>query len=469
MSSPHEFTGPIPIVEGADRAPRETIWSPRYVWVTLGAFALIFLAAVQSLAVTTVMPAVSDALHGEALYAVAFSGTLATSVIGMVAVGAWSDRTGPVVPLYAAVGMFVAGLLIDTVAPTMEVLVLGRLVLGLGSGGQIVALYVVVARIFPAALHGRVFALFSAAWIVPSLVGPFVAGAVAEFLHWRWVFGGVAVLAVAALLMIAPRLRGINAHAEHPAEGAGRALVRRLLLAVVVAAAALGLALSGELADPWSWVVAAAALAVVGIAVVPLLPRGTLRAAPGLPSVILMRGVLAGGFFGAEVYIPKLFIDRYGWSSTFAGLGLTIAGITWALGAELSARHADRVGDRRLVLAGVGLLSSSIGLVLASAVFGWPGIVPAIAWGIGGLGMGFVYARLSVLMLAYSSPRDQGFNSSALQISDAVGSSAVIAIMGLLFLAIGPAAGFPAVFVLGILIVLLTLVPGLRMGGAGAR
>ncbi|OCG73216.1 MFS transporter [Microbacterium sediminis] len=457
------------MVEGADRAPRETIWSPRYVWVTLGAFALIFLAAVQSLAVTTVMPAVSDALHGEALYAVAFSGTLATSVIGMVAVGAWSDRTGPVVPLYAAVGMFVAGLLIDTVAPTMEVLVLGRLVLGLGSGGQIVALYVVVARIFPAALHGRVFALFSAAWIVPSLVGPFVAGAVAEFLHWRWVFGGVAVLAVAALLMIAPRLRGINAHAEHPAEGAGRALVRRLLLAVVVAAAALGLALSGELADPWSWVVAAAALAVVGIAVVPLLPRGTLRAAPGLPSVILMRGVLAGGFFGAEVYIPKLFIDRYGWSSTFAGLGLTIAGITWALGAELSARHADRVGDRRLVLAGVGLLSSSIGLVLASAVFGWPGIVPAIAWGIGGLGMGFVYARLSVLMLAYSSPRDQGFNSSALQISDAVGSSAVIAIMGLLFLAIGPAAGFPAVFVLGILIVLLTLVPGLRMGGAGAR
>ena len=61
------------------------IWSPRYVWVTVGAAALIFLAAMQSLAITTVMPIVSADLDGEALYAVAFAGTLATSVIGMVA------------------------------------------------------------------------------------------------------------------------------------------------------------------------------------------------------------------------------------------------------------------------------------------------------------------------------------------------------------------------------------------------
>nr|BFF11530.1 hypothetical protein GCM10025699_28330 [Microbacterium flavescens] len=68
------------------------IWRGRFVWVTVGAVALIFLAAMQSLAVTTVMPVVSADLDGGALYAVAFAGTLATSVIGMVAVGAWCDR-----------------------------------------------------------------------------------------------------------------------------------------------------------------------------------------------------------------------------------------------------------------------------------------------------------------------------------------------------------------------------------------
>ncbi len=84
------------------------IWTPEHVWVTLGAVAMVFLAAAQSLAVTTVMPLVSADLDGAALYAVAVAGTLATSVIGMVAVGAWCDRQGPTLPLTTAVALFVA-------------------------------------------------------------------------------------------------------------------------------------------------------------------------------------------------------------------------------------------------------------------------------------------------------------------------------------------------------------------------
>lgn len=103
------------------------IWAPKHVWVTLGAVAMVFLAATQSLAVTTVMPLVSADLDGATLYAVAFAGTLATSVIGMVAVGAWCDRQGPTLPLTTAVALFVAGLLIAGFAPLMEVLVAGRL------------------------------------------------------------------------------------------------------------------------------------------------------------------------------------------------------------------------------------------------------------------------------------------------------------------------------------------------------
>ena len=110
-------------------APVETeagIWHSRYVWVTVGAVALIFLAAMQALAVTTVMPVVSADLDGDALYAVAFAGTLATSVIGMVAVGAWCDRGGVLAPLTTAVVLFVVGLVIAGLATSMPVLVAGR-------------------------------------------------------------------------------------------------------------------------------------------------------------------------------------------------------------------------------------------------------------------------------------------------------------------------------------------------------
>ncbi|WP_218682651.1 MFS transporter, partial [Microbacterium sp. BF1] len=191
-------------------ADAATIWDCQRIWVTLGAVALIFLGAIEALAVTTVMPIVSAALNGEALFAVAFAGTLATSVIGMVATGAWSDARGPRGALYVAVTLFIIGLLLSGFAVTMHQFLIGRLVQGLGTGGQTVALYVVVARLYPPHLHGRIFAAFDAAWVVPSMVGPFLAGAVAEYLDWRWAFLGVAVLTAAAFLMIAVRLRGVD-------------------------------------------------------------------------------------------------------------------------------------------------------------------------------------------------------------------------------------------------------------------
>lgn len=266
------------------------------MWVTVGAVAMIFLAAIQSLAVTTVMPVVSDDLDGAALYAIAFSGTLATGVIGMVAVGAWSDRSGPVWPLTASVILFVGGLIVAGLAPTMEVLVIGRLIQGLGTGGQTVALYVVVARVYPPAIHGRVFAAFSAAWVVPSLIGPFLAGAVTEYIHWRWVFLGVAALTVLAYIMVATRLWGTPLDTEHPSTAR---IGPRLACAVAVAIGALALSLAGEL-GPFAIPTVVASVIVIAFAVRPLLPRRTLTAARGLPSVVLMRGLIAGALFGAE-------------------------------------------------------------------------------------------------------------------------------------------------------------------------
>ena len=181
-----------------------------YLWVTIGTCALVFLAAFESLAVTTIMPVVSRELDGAGLYAMAFAGPLATGVIGMVAAGNWSDRRGPTAALYTSVGLFVAGLLIAGTAGSMPQLVAGRLVQGLGGGALTVALYVLVARIYPAVMHPPIFAAFSAAWVIPSLVGPFAAGIVAQVFSWHWVFLGVVGLVIPALLMIAPVLRGLD-------------------------------------------------------------------------------------------------------------------------------------------------------------------------------------------------------------------------------------------------------------------
>jgi MFS family permease len=431
--------------------------------VTVGAVELIFLAAMQSLAITTVMPVVSADLDGDRLYAVAFAGTLATSVIGMVAVGAWCDRGGVLAPLTTAVGLFVVGLVLSGLAPSMPVLVAGRLVQGLGAGGQTVALYVVVARVYPGAVHGRVFAAFSAAWVVPSLIGPFLAGAVTEFFHWRWVFLGVAALTVVAFVMVVARLYGLPLHTDQPAtERVGP----RLACAVAVAIGALGLSLAGEL-GVWAGAAVAASVAVIGLAARPLLPRGTLRAARGLPSVVLMRGLIAGALFGAEIYVPYLLIDDYGFSPTWAGLGLTAAALAWAAAADVQGRFGDRIGNTRITLVGTGLLVASLAVAAATALLGLHPAILIAGWGLAGGGMGLMYPRLTVLTLAYSTAQNQGFNSSALSISDAVGSASSIAVMGLVFTMLATTdAGFPAVFAIGMVLALAALIPGLRLGHA---
>ncbi|WP_336633189.1 MULTISPECIES: MFS transporter [unclassified Microbacterium] len=447
----------------SDEVAAETttgVWHPRYVWVTLGAVAMIFLAATQALAVTTVMPLVSDDLGGAGLYAVAFSGTLATSVIGMVAVGAWCDRTTPVLPLATAVALFVVGLVIAGAAPSMEVLVLGRLLQGLGTGGQTVALYVVVARVYPPVLHGRVFAAFSAAWVVPSIVGPFLAGLVAEQLHWRWVFLGVAILTLVAFAVVYLRLHGIDLATDDPSH---EPVGARLLLASVVAAGALALSIAGG-SGAWTPAVIVGALLGIVLAVRPLLPPGTLRARRGLPSVVLMRALIAGALFGAEIYIPYLLIDDYGFSATAAGLGLTAAALLWASAAAVQGRYGDRLGNTRITLIGSALLLAATLAAAATAAWHLAPVAVIAGWALAGAGMGLMYPRLTVLTLAYSTPQNQGFNSSALSISDSIGAASSIAVMGLTFVALSAtSAGFTAVFLIAAGLAVLAVVPGLRM------
>ncbi|BCW68555.1 MFS transporter [Arthrobacter sp. NicSoilB4] len=454
---------PAPTLESAGIFHRE------YLLVTLGACALVFLAAFESLAVTTIMPLVSRELDGAAFYALAFAGPLATGVIGMVAAGNWSDRRGPVGPLYASVAMFVLGLLIAGTASAMPVLVAGRLVQGLGGGAMTVALYVVIARVYPPVLHPKIFAAFSAAWVIPSLVGPFAAGIVAQMLSWHWVFLGVVGLVVPALLMIVPALRGLRGTPDggtpdpRAAEGAApgdmstpsprkAAGYGRLAWAALAALAVLGLNLSSRLPVAGG-VVAVAAVAVALIAVRPLVPRGTLTARRGLPSVILTRGLASAAFFGAEVYLPYLLVERYSFSPTFAGLALTGGAVSWAAGSAVQGRLGSRLDHRRAVRTGAAMVLAAVVLVLATTLLGWPAAVAIAAWVVAGGGMGVMYARLSVMTLALSNRDNEGFNSSAMSISDSLGGALSLATTGIIFAAFTTtAASFGGVFALTALI-----------------
>src|SRR5665647_3393621 len=386
---------------------------------------LIGLSAFEALAVTTAMPVVVNALGGLDLYAMAFAAPAAASVVGVVAAGGWADRRGPTPPLLAGIAAFVGGLIIAGTASSMATVVAGRAVQGLGGGALVLALYVVVGHTYPQSVQPRVFAAFAAAWVVPSLVGPAVAGWLAESVGWRWVFLAIPILAVPALATLRPVL---TEHTHALATG----VVGLTLLAVTVPG---------------------------------LLPADTLRLARGLPSVIALRGLFGAAFFGAEVYLPLLLTSERGVRPAHAGLALTVASIAWAFGSWLRGRSEGRWDDGRVFRVGAGALAVGIGAV-ALAV--WPAVPVAatiLGWGVAGFGMGLAYPTTSLLTLRLSPPERFGVNSAALQVNEAICIAVALAAAGPVFAALvddRPRTAFLTVLALPVLLALVA-------GWAGPR
>ncbi|MGE8216705.1 MAG: MFS transporter [Stenotrophomonas maltophilia] len=408
--------------------PTPSILSARYRATTIGMVALVSLYGFEALAVAAAMPTVAHDLDGLRLYALAFGGTLATSVIGMTLAGRWCDRLGPARPLWLGLGCFIAGLLLAGLAQTMQHLVLGRLLQGLGAGAVSVSLYVMVGRSFPEAMRPRVFAAFSAGWVVPSLIGPSISGLIVQHLGWRWVFLIVPLLAVPAALLLRPALREIRAPAR-PAHG--EATVVRW--AIGGAAGALLLYVGGQQQGWPALAMLVPALALLALCSWKLLPAGTLRLRRGLPSVIALRGIAASAFFGCEAFLPLLLQRERGLSPLLAGVALSLGALGWFSGSWLQG-HQQRGWSRRQLLQSGALMMCAGILVTALAL--QPGVPLWLAlagWTLTGLGMGLIYPSLSVLTLSLSPPEQQGANTSALQLSEALGVATTLAISGSLF------------------------------------
>ncbi|MFJ8007368.1 MFS transporter [Streptomyces fagopyri] len=417
----------------------DTVLGRRYRALTLAMVSVVLLIAFEATAVGTAMPVAARELDGLPLYAFAFSGYFTTSLFAMVVSGQWSDRAGPLAPLVTGIGAFAAGLVVSGTAQSMWPFVLGRAVQGIGGGLVIVALYVVVGLAYPERLRPAVMAAFAASWVLPSIVGPLVAGTVTEQFGWRWVFLATPVLVVLPLLVGVPALRRTSL--RRPPDDRVAPDRRRLGLALAVSAGAGLLQYAGQDLRPLSLVFAAAGAALVVPAALRLLPPGTFRAARGLPSVVLLRGVASGTFLGAETFVPLMLVTQRHMSPTLAGFSLAGGGVTWGIGSWIQGRPRFEPHRERLVVLGTFLMAAAIAGAALPLLDAAPAWSAAAAWAVGGLGAGLVISSLGVILFKLSPPSEAGANSAALQVSDALSSVVLVAAAGTVFAALGGAKG----------------------------
>jgi MFS family permease len=205
-----------------------------------------------------------------------------------------------------------------------------------------------------------------------------------------------------------------------------------------------------------------------------LTPPGTLRAARGLPAAVLVRGIITFAFFGVDAYIALLLVEWRGLSATQAGLTLTAATLTWTSGSWIQARLASRFPPERFVQAGIAALIVGLGsflLVLLPEAPTWLS-VPTV--GIAGLGMGLAYSPLALIVLREAHGAEQGRASSALSLTDSLGTALGIGITGAAVAAsvratAAPVSGLAVGFAVAIGVAGLGLILSTRLSVAARR
>jgi len=409
-------------------------WAPEYRRLSIGIVALVSVFGFEGIAIGAVMPVAAADLNAISNYAVAFTSFTMASLLGMTFAGLWANKIGLARVVIFAVVALALGSLVAGFAPNLAVLTLGRSIQGFAMGIDLVTMYVVIGRMYPEALRAKALGMLAAAWVVPGLIGPGLAGLLVEISSWRMTFWIVPILLIGPILLLVPELKKLP-FVPSPLRTDARLQITSALVAIgALSAFQAGASHVGRWSTYLVTAIFIVSLGVTAWSTRALMPKGFLRMAPGIPAIVGMRGVIAGAFFAAEIYVPLALQEIRGTSVALSGGVLTAATITWFAGSWLQGSHKLKYSRQQILFAGV--LLTSLGIALTPvAVFAPIGItasalLASLVWGIAAFGMGMCFPTLGVLMLDQSPDQEHARHSASLQISDSFGVIIATAIAG---------------------------------------
>ena len=409
-------------------------WAPEYRRLSIGIVALVSVFGFEGIAIGAVMPVAAADLNAISNYAVAFTSFTMASLLGMTFAGLYANKIGLARVVVFAVVALAIGSMVAGFAPNLAVLTVGRSIQGFAMGIDLVTMYVVIGRMYPEALRAKALGMLAAAWVVPGLIGPGAAGLLVEVSSWRMVFWIVPLLLIGPIMLLIPELKKLP-FVPTPLRTDARIQITSVLIAI----GALSVFQAGAShVGRWnSFLIAAIFVASLGVtawSTKALMPDGFLRMREGIPAIVGMRGVLAGAFFAAEIYVPLALQEIRGTSVALSGGVLTAATITWFAGSWLQGSHKLKLSRQQILVAGVSFTALGIGLT-PLAVFMPDDIIMAallasVAWGVAAFGMGICFPTLGVLMLDQSPEEEHARHSASLQMSDSFGVIIATAIAG---------------------------------------
>jgi EmrB/QacA subfamily drug resistance transporter len=338
----------------------------------------LFMQNLDSTVIATALPAMARSFHADPLHmSVALTSYLISLSVFIPASGWVADHFGAKHVFRAAILIFTIGSVLCGIAPSLLVLVLARIVQGLGG-----AMMLPVGRLVLLRSVSRAQMVSAMSWLtMPALLGPIMGpplgGFIVTYFSWRWVFDINVPIGIAGIIAVTLFITDVR-----EADGGGRLDLWGLILTgFAMAALMAGFETLGRDIVPLSWTLAALAAGLAAGAVYfghashhphPILDFTLLR----IPT--FASSVIAGSLFriavGAVPFLLPLMLQLgFGKSPMQSGL-ITFAAAAGALLMKPAAQPLlHRFGFRRVLVIN-GILAA--GFIAICAVFqkDWPNL-----------------------------------------------------------------------------------------------
>jgi EmrB/QacA subfamily drug resistance transporter len=179
-------------------------------WALAAVLITLFFSSLDQTVVSTAMPVIVGQLKGFDIYAWVFTAYLITSAVTVPIYGKLSDVYGRK-PFYIfGLSLFMVGSALSGQSRTMMELIIFRGLQGIGAGAMLSMPRATIGDIFTPRERGRWMGVFSMAFGLSAIIGPFLGGWITDHLGWQWVFYinlPVAALALAGIIYALPRVR----------------------------------------------------------------------------------------------------------------------------------------------------------------------------------------------------------------------------------------------------------------------
>ncbi|MGN6573315.1 MAG: MFS transporter [Pseudolabrys sp.] len=360
--------------------------------------------------------------------------------------------------------LFIAGTLVCALAPNASILILGRVVSGLGAAFMVPMSLVLLTLAFPDRRErAHALGVWASCNGLAFIIGPMLGGWLVDTIGWRSIFYMILPICAAAIALTYVAVRESAEPADRRLDLPGQALAITGLVAFAFAA------IEGA---HWGWTspvilgaVAAACTAFALLVVVegrtpgPLLPLEYLTR-PVFSAALAIAGLMTFGMYALLFIIPLYFQSVRGLTPFITGLDMMPMPIAFFLVSQFVGHLNNRFGPRMVMTAGMFCMGA--GALGLAAIGETTALLPIeIALVVVGIGLGLNTAPVNGVAVAALPPARSGTASGLLNTTRMVGATLGVAILGALFAVhAGPQAANATDFLAGMRM-------ALSGGGAG--